>query len=159
MIPLVPCYPNGDCMDLGSSTVGMGARPKQSVGFAQSRDCNLVPSARGVGGLMSGPPVATSSRVDQVPWNLQSNAGSTMPTRGGNARREMKPKPFTGEAGQWEEYLVYWRTLCRWNQWGDDIAVEALMLSLAGDAALYVHSLPSFTSLSHMELLDKLSGH
>ena len=32
------------------------------------------------------------------------------------------------------------------------------MLSLAGDAALYVHSLPSFTSLSHEELLDKLAG-
>ena len=41
----------------------------------------------------------------------------------------------------------------KWNGWSDDEATDALMLALDGDAAIHVHSLPNFRSLTQQGII------
>jgi hypothetical protein len=73
-------------------------------------------------------------------------------------RKLIDPKPFKGEAGQWEEYSIYYGNLVRWNGWEEEEALDALMLCLAGDAATYIHSLQGFRRFNLDQLCDKLGS-
>lgn len=80
---------------------------------------------------------------------------NNMPGRG-PVQKVMDPKPFKGEFGEWDEYLSYWESIVHWNKWDDDVAAQAWLLALHGDAAVHIHMLPNFKSLTHQESLDVL---
>lgn len=63
----------------------------------------------------------------------------------------MSAKSFRGNISQWEEYLIYWECVVKWNRWEDDKATDALMFALDGDSAVHVHSPPNFRTLTKLE--------
>ena len=63
-------------------------------------------------------------------------AGPEKETKNAHGRKLMNPSSFKGEAGKWEEYAIYWERLVEWNGWTEDIATDALMLSLSGDVTM-----------------------
>ena len=77
--------------------------------------------------------------------------------RGRSNRKTLHPKSFKGDFGTWEEYQIYWERLVKWNDWVEEEATDALMLALDGDAAIHVHSLPHFRSLTQSGILDALA--
>ena len=72
------------------------------------------------------------------------SAGNSSPGGGSggftDGKKLKNPNPVMGEAGKWEEYVIYWEGLVKWNGWTSDVDVDALMLSLSRDAAINIHS-------------------
>ena len=82
------------------------------------------------------------------------NANGAYPhgNRGNLKTETMRLDKFDGSM-RWEEYKTHFVGVCSWNQWTQREAVQALRISLKGEAALFVNSLPNLTSMS----LDDLS--
>ena len=69
-------------------------------------------------------------------------------------KKLMNPSSFSGEAGRWACYGVYWEKLFKWNGWTD--VTDAMMLNLSVDAEVYIHGLCDFKHFSRAELLYRL---
>jgi hypothetical protein len=86
-----------------------------------------------------------------------STAGRTPGGTLSSAGKKIKdPKLFDGSFGKWADYAKYWHRLVRWNEWTEDVALEALHLSLSGDAATYITGLSNTESMNYGELLAAL---
>jgi hypothetical protein len=102
---------------------------------------------RGYGNVVgSAGPTEGWSTVSRTPGGSLKSAG----------KKIKDPKLFDGSFGKWADYAKYWHRLVRWNEWTEDVALEALHLSLSGDAATYITGLSNSDSMSYMELLAAL---
>ena len=54
---------------------------------------------------------------------------------------------LNGKAGKWEEYVIYLERLVKRNVWTADVAADTLLLSLSGNAAMYIAGVASGSSL------------
>ena len=71
-------------------------------------------------------------------------------------KRYQTPDNFNGGFGEWDTYRDYWHRLVEWNEWPADIARQALLMHVKGDALTYLLNLPDYHVMTHNELIAAL---